>query len=394
MLQRRRPEVTRIRARRWVLRALAAGGLAAAALTLGSGSASAADDARTQVLGDVVGGLLGPVGDNLVDPLVDDVVSPLVGGVVAPVVEDVVAPVTTPVVENVVSPAVGTVAPVVRPVVEDVVAPVVEPVRKVMAPVTDPLVRDVVTPVVQPVVDVVAPVTKPVEDAVAPVMTPIEDALAPVTDPVKDVVAPIVSPAPREDAPPQGTVPTPPGEPQPGTEPGAPAPGEPSPAPVDETGAIPQPGPADPAQTTTPVGSVIQDEARDALAGATRDLGLVADSARTELTRSLASTADELADGLALAGEAASEATVTAYDQVAQPTWVPGNADREPAGPVLSSAPAPASSFAQSSGRALTSDVGALAGILLPALCVVWLTVGRERLRLLERSLEVPTSPA
>lgn len=366
MFQRRRAGVTRSRARRWALRVLATGGLAAAALTLGSGAASASDHAQTQGLGDVVGGLLGPVGDDVVDPLVEGVVSPVVGGVVAPVVEDVVAP-------------------------------VVEPVREAVAPVTDPVVRDVVTPVVEPVVrDVVAPVTMPVEDAVAPVTQPVEDALAPVTDPVEEVVAPIVSPTPREDAPPQDVAPAPPSDPAPGTEPGAPAPGEPVPAPAEEAGlGVAKPGAAHPAPTTTPVASAVRDEARDALVVATRDLGFVADSARAELALSLAGAGPDLAADVVGAAAAASEATVTAYDQVTHPAWFSGGSlDQEPVGPGVSSAPAPASSSAYSSSRALTSDVGALAGILLPVLCVVWLTVGRERLRLLERSLEVPTSPA
>jgi len=293
--------------------------------------------------------------------------------------------------------SVGTVAPVVKPVVEDVVAPVVEPVREAVAPVTDPVVRDVVTPVVEPVVrDVVAPVTMPVEDAVAPVTQPVEDALAPVTDPVEEVVAPIVSPTPREDAPPQDVAPAPPSDPAPGTEPGAPAPGEPVPAPAEEAGlGVAKPGAAHPAPTTTPVASAVRDEARDALVVATRDLGFVADSARAELALSLAGAGPDLAADVVGAAEAASEATVTAYDQVTHPAWFSGGSlDQEPVGPGVSSAPAPASSSAYSSSRALTSDVGALAGILLPVLCVVWLTVGRERLRLLERSLEVPTSPA
>lgn len=114
-------------------------------LALSAGTAHAADDDDSGVLGNTLGALAGTVGS-----------------------------VTTPVLEPVAKIA-APVTEALKPVT-DAVAPVVEAVAPVVAPVLDPVIEPV-TPVLQPVLEPVATVVAPLAPVVAPVTEVVEPVL-------------------------------------------------------------------------------------------------------------------------------------------------------------------------------------------------------------------------
>ncbi|WP_447587358.1 hypothetical protein [Microbacterium lacticum] len=113
-------------------------------LALSAGTAHAADDDDSGVLGNTLGALAGTVGS-----------------------------VTTPVLEPVAKIA-APVTDALKPVT-DAVAPVVEAAAPVAAPVIDPVI-EALTPVLQPVLEPVATVVAPL----APVLTPVTEVVEPV----------------------------------------------------------------------------------------------------------------------------------------------------------------------------------------------------------------------
>ncbi len=111
-------------------------------LALSAGTAHAADDDDSGVLGNTLGALAGTVG-SVTTPVLEPVAK------IAAPVTDALTPVT-----DAVAPVVEAVAPVVAPVLD----PVIEPLTPVLQPVLEP-----VATVVAPLAPVVAPVTEVVE---------------------------------------------------------------------------------------------------------------------------------------------------------------------------------------------------------------------------------------